>query len=106
VPYLKCVPCKVRVSATGADTAVADGSCPSCGSALEPVTDLTEVVGFRSPDLLAPASPAEGAERVADISGGKRVAEAQAEIDRWFDEGGSLGLHPLAKAIALEPTQR
>jgi hypothetical protein len=102
VPYLKCAPCKVRVSATGSHTALTDGSCPNCGLALEPVADLTEVVGFRSPNLLDPSVPSDVAERVADISGGRSVAEAQGEIDRWLDEGGSSGPESLAKAIALE----
>jgi hypothetical protein len=102
VPYFKCVPCRVRVSATGADTDLTDGSCPSCGMALEPVVDLTEVVGFHSPNLLDPSMPARVAEPVADISGGRSVAEAQVEIDRWLDEGGSHGPEPLAEAVALE----
>jgi hypothetical protein len=102
VPYFKCVPCKIRVSASGARTALTDGACPSCGRALEPVAELTEVMGFRSPNLLDPSVPAGVAERVADISGGRPVAEAQLEIDRWLDEGGSLGAYPLAEAVALD----
>jgi hypothetical protein len=102
VSYLKCVPCKIRVSATGAGTALTEGACPSCGSALEPVADLTELVGFRSPNLLDPSVPPRVAERVTDISGGRAVAEAQVEIDRWLDEGGDLGPQPLAQAVALD----
>lgn len=102
MPYFKCVPCKIRVSASGASTALTDGACPSCGSALEPVADLTEVVGFRSPNRLDPSVSPGAAERVADISGGRPVAESQLEIDRWLDEGGSLGAEPLAKAVALD----
>jgi hypothetical protein len=63
---------------------------------------LTEVVGFRSPDLLDPSAPPRVAERVADISGGRAVAEAQVEIDRWLDEGGSDRPEPIAEAVALE----
>jgi hypothetical protein len=47
--------------------------------ALEPVADLTEVVGFRRPDALD-----------------------DPEIDRWLDEGGSHRPEPLAEAVALE----
>ena len=101
MPYFKCAPCKIRVSASGAGTALTDGACPGCGSALEPVADLTEVVGFRSPNLLDPSVPPGVAERVADISGGRSVAEAQVEIDRWLDEGGGGGPEPLAQAVAL-----
>jgi hypothetical protein len=106
VPYVKCVPCKIRVSASGAGTALMDGSCPGCGSALEAVTDLTEVIGFRSPNLLDPSVPPAVAERMADISGGRSVVEAQLEIDRWLDEGGSDAPEPLAEAVALEVLPR
>jgi hypothetical protein len=102
VPYFKCVPCKIRVSAAGAHTVLTDGSCPSCGFALEPVADLTEVLGFRSPNLLDPSVPQPITGRVADISGGRSVAEAQTGLDRWLDEGGSDGPEPLAEAIAVE----
>jgi hypothetical protein len=102
VPYFKCVPCKFRVSATDADPAPTGGACPSCGMALEPVADLTELVGFRSPDLIDSSVLTRGAERVADISGGRSVARAQVEIDRWLDEGGSYAPEPLPEAVALE----
>jgi hypothetical protein len=102
VTYFKCVPCKIRVSAAGADTTLTDGSCPGCGSALEPVSELTEIVGFRSPNLLDPSVPPRVADRVADISGGRAAAEAQLEIDRWLDEGGSLRPEPVAQAVAVE----
>jgi hypothetical protein len=95
VPYLKCEPCKIRVSAAGAETTLTDGSCPACGSALEPVVHLTEVIGFRSPNLLDPSVPSPVAERVADISGGRAVADAQREAD-----------HRLAAAVALELPRR
>lgn len=102
MPYFKCVPCKIRVSALGADTALSGGSCPSCGAALEPVVQLTEVMGYRSPNLLDPSVPPRVAERVADISGGRPAAEAQLEVDRWLDEGGSLGAEPFVAAIDLD----
>jgi hypothetical protein len=101
VPYFKCVPCKIRVSSAGAGTALTDGSCPGCGLTLEPVVELSEVLGFRSPNLLDSSIPPGVAERVADISGGRAAAEAQLEIDRWLDEGGGLAPDPLAEAAAL-----
>ena len=102
MPYLKCVPCRIRVPASGTGTALTDEACPSCARALEPVADLTEGVGFRSPNLLDPSVPSEVAERVADISGGRPVAESQRDLDRWLDEGGSLGAEPLTEAVALD----
>jgi hypothetical protein len=101
VPHFKCVPCKIRVSSAGAGTALTDGSCPGCGLPLEPVVELTEVLGFRSPSLLDSSVPPCVGERVADISGGRAAIEAQREIDRWLDEGGGLAPDPLAEAVAL-----
>jgi len=94
VPYFKCVPCKIRVSTAGAGTALTDGLCPGCGLALEPVVKLAEVLGFRSPNLLDPSFPPSVAERVADISGGRAVVEAQLETDRWLAEGIALDVPP------------
>jgi hypothetical protein len=91
MPYFKCVPCKIRVSTAGADTALADGSCPGCGSSLEPVVRLEEVLGFRSPNLFDSSVPPRIAERMSDITGGRAAIEAQLESDHW-----------LAQAVALE----
>jgi hypothetical protein len=102
VPYFKCVPCKIRVSVAGAGTDLTEGSCPGCGLSLEPVAELTEIVGFRSPNLFDAAVPPLVAARVTDISGGRAAAEAQLESDRWINEGGSFGPEMLAEAVALE----
>jgi hypothetical protein len=42
--HFKCVTCMTRHIAAGEGP----GSCEGCGSALEPVADLTEVVGYRA----------------------------------------------------------
>ena len=97
--YFKCVPCKIRVSKAGAGTALTDGSCPACGSPLEPVVKLTEVLGFRSPNMFDAEVPPRVAERVADISGGRAAADAHLETDRWFDEGGRGAPELLADAV-------
>jgi hypothetical protein len=102
VPYFKCVPCKIRVSAAGVGMDVTDGECPGCGRSLEPVAKLTEVLGFRSPNLFDPKVLPRLAQRVTDISGGRAAAEAQLDSDRWLDEGGSLAPELLAQAVALE----
>jgi hypothetical protein len=96
VPYLKCVPCKIRVSRAGVDTALTDGACPACGMVLEPVLNLTEVMGFRSPNLFDDSVPPRVTERVADISGGRAAADAQLETDRWV----------LAELVALDVPPR
>ena len=97
MPYLKCVPCRVRVSGAGAAADLMDGSCPGCGQPLEPVAKLAEVLGYRSPELDDSPVPA----RVADISGGRAAREAQLAADRWLDEGGSISPEALAEAVAL-----
>jgi predicted RNA-binding Zn-ribbon protein involved in translation (DUF1610 family) len=101
VPYFKCVSCRIRVSVAGAATDLTDGSCPSCGQSLEPVAKLTDVVGFRSPNLYDSSIPPRIAERMSDISGGRPAAEAQLEADRWLDEGGALPPEAIAEAVAL-----
>jgi hypothetical protein len=62
---------------TGASTALRSAACPECASDLEPVTELTDVVGFRS------------------------IAEAEVEVDCWLEDGGGVGPSPLAQAVAL-----
>jgi hypothetical protein len=48
MPHFKCVACKTRLySAVGPDDLVGD-LCPGCGSLLEPVGELAEIVGFRA----------------------------------------------------------
>jgi hypothetical protein len=60
----------------------ADEPCPGCGLSLEPVASLTEVVGFRSATAFDSSHLPRVAQRVSDISGGRRAAEAQRETER------------------------
>jgi hypothetical protein len=101
VPYFKCVSCRIRVSAAGADADLTGGSCPGCGQALQPVAKLTDVMGFRSPNLHDRSVPPRIAQRMADITGGRAAAEAQLDADRWLDEGGALPPDAIAQAVAL-----
>jgi hypothetical protein len=101
VPYFKCVSCRIRVSVAGAGTDLTDGSCPGCGKSLQPVAKLTEVMGFRSPNLYDSSVPPRIAERMSDISGGRAAAEAQLDADRWLDDGGGLPPEAIAEAVAL-----
>jgi hypothetical protein len=85
--YFKCTPCRVRVNGAGPEMDLIDGRCPSCGQRLEPVRQLTEVVGFQSLKLPGPGP---------DLG-------AQEDLGRWADEGGSLA----AEAVALSlPPER
>jgi len=69
--HFKCVPCKVRLHAGNPADLVYE-CCPECGSLLESVGELSEVVGFR-----------------------------MVQPERWDDEGGLRddGL-ALAEAVA------
>lgn len=83
--YFKCAPCKVRVN--GPDMDLIDGRCPSCGQRLEPVRQLTELVGFQS---LKPPGPS------AD------PGAPQEDLGRWVDEGGSLAREAVALSVPPE----
>ena len=43
MPHYKCVTCTTRLTTAGDSP----GSCERCGSVLEPVTELSEIVGYR-----------------------------------------------------------
>jgi hypothetical protein len=68
MPHFKCVACKTRLyTAVGPDDLVGD-LCPDCGSLLEPVGELAEIVGFRSirdRDSAVDDSPPGTHERIA-----------------------------------------
>ena len=97
MPYFKCAPCKTRLySAAGAADLVGD-LCPGCGSLLEPVGELSEVVGFRSirsRDSAADAGAASTHQRIADRFGDfvtRReafLAKARLDARRWVDDDG------------------
>jgi len=65
MPYVKCVPCQIRVRVTGTRMDPADPSCPGCGFSLDPVAQLTEVMGFRSELPLEESVPALIAQEIA-----------------------------------------
>jgi hypothetical protein len=44
MPHFKCATCRTRISTVGG----AGDVCEACGSRLELVTDLTELVGYRA----------------------------------------------------------
>ena len=49
--YLKCARCRIRLDRTGPEVHLFDRCCPICAAALEPVSELSELVGFRAFDL-------------------------------------------------------
>jgi hypothetical protein len=48
MPHFKCVGCKTRLYSAAALADLDGDLCPGCGSLLEPVGDLREIVGFQS----------------------------------------------------------
>jgi hypothetical protein len=74
MPHFKCVGCKTRLhSAAGAADQVGD-LCPECGSLLEPVGELAEIVGYRS---IRARDPQRIADRLDDLYA-RREAVAEA----------------------------
>ena len=71
--HFKCLACKTRLQSTESPADPIGDLCPVCGSLLEPVGDLGEIVGYRvieSPD----SSSHSGASRTGQLIAG-RVGE-------------------------------
>jgi hypothetical protein len=86
MPHLKCQPCRNRLYRAGSGDQVGD-LCPVCGSLLEPVGQLAEVVGYR---LVRFAENADGsassahqriADRLTDIIVRRQAQHAEARLD-------------------------
>jgi hypothetical protein len=95
MPHLKCVSCRTRHHVPGGRADPIADRCPGCGSAFQPVDDLSELVGFRA--ITARDSPQEGlVERLGGLL--DRRAREQADRDRRseHDDDGAI-----AEAVAL-----
>jgi hypothetical protein len=86
----KCVACRIRTRHTGDTPRSVGDPCPGCGSPLELVGGLAEVVGYR------PVSTAdrlvESDAPVADLTARRNAIDAQQRrdaIERWVDDGGA-----------------
>ena len=91
MPHLKCVSCRTRHY--GAEPV--EEVCPDCGSAFEPVTDLSELVGFRA--ISAPDDRQQGfVDRLVDVL--DRRAREHADRDRRAEHGDGGAI---AQAVAL-----
>jgi hypothetical protein len=114
MPHFKCVACKTRLysAATAAD--LVGDLCPGCGSLLEPVGELAEIVGFQSikqrdgaADGSRPRTPEPSAGRVDALFARREAVLAQAQLDaeRWIDDGGSFSPEAVAQAAALPTSE-
>jgi hypothetical protein len=113
MPHFKCTACKTRLYSPAAPTDPVGDLCPGCGSLLEPVGELSEIVGFRAikprdraGDGGAPGTHERIVGRVDDLIARREAVLARARLDaeRWLDDGGSFNPQAVAEAMAL-PTE-
>jgi hypothetical protein len=105
MPHYKCVGCKTRLDTPASRGDVIADLCPECGSLLEPVAELTEIVGFRAIKPPAGAADAGGpgtheltAGRVDDFVSRRRAILAQADVDAelyWLGDGSRFRPEPV-----------
>jgi hypothetical protein len=110
MPHFKCVGCRTRLYSAARPVDLVGDLCPGCGSLLEPVGKLAEIVGFQSIKHLDSAVDGgragrhdEGiAGRVDDLFARSEEIRAQARLDarRSLDDGG-FGPAAVAEAIVL-----
>jgi len=90
MPDFKCVACRFRVRSHGGDTV--REVCPGCGTPLELVGRLVEVVGYRS---ISPGTdedaPAEPVSYLTDRREA-RIEELRVAAQRWLDDGAAAAL--------------
>jgi hypothetical protein len=105
--HFKCVECRLRLASSGAPDDGVGELCPGCGSLLEPVAGLAEIVGFQA---IAPSGPRaiarDGhrrlATRVRELRDLEEAAKERAEQKtwRWLDADGSFSPETVAAAMA------
>jgi hypothetical protein len=112
MPRFKCVACKTRLSSPAGPPNLVGDLCPECGSLLEPVSELSEVVGFRAIKRRESSALGEAqethariADRLDDFLDRRRAILAQARLDaqHWVDDEGSFRAE--AVAVPAPPSQ-
>jgi len=78
MPHLKCEPCRNRLYRAGSGDQVGD-LCPACGSLLEPVGQLAELVGFQL--VRSAGSHQQIADQLGDLIVRRQAAYAEAPTD-------------------------
>ena len=88
MPHFKCVGCRTRLYSESARADLVGDLCPGCGSLLEPVGELAEIVGFqaiqqraRAPDDGAPSRPERLANRVDRLFARRHAMLAQTPLE-------------------------
>lgn len=116
MPHFKCVPCKTRLYRPAGEAERVGDLCPDCGSLLEPVGQLSEVLGFRSirsrdagPEGGTGGTHQRMAGRIGNLVARRAAIRARdrLEAERWLDDGGSSSPEAVAEALALpRPEQK
>jgi hypothetical protein len=110
MPHFKCVGCRTRLCSAARPADLVGDLCPGCGSPLEPVGKLAEIVGFQSithrhgaVDDSPPRRPERIGGRVDALFARREALLAQARRDagRSVDDGGSATPEAMAEAVAL-----
>jgi len=113
MPHFKCLPCKTRLYSTQSHADPIGHPCPVCGSLLEPVGNLGEIVGYRLLETRGSTwhSGASGAgqliaDRVGEIIAQRELKHAQVrrEIERCDADSVSPQVQPLALALSARAT--
>jgi hypothetical protein len=91
MPDFKCVACRIRTRDAGAAFGAGGDRCPGCGSLLESVAELGEVVGFRS--VTTTEHPVDDPAPVGNFTARRNAMYAQRvrdalETERWIDDDG------------------
>ena len=90
MPYLDCLACNTRLYSTDCQADPIGDLCPDCGSLLEPVGDLGEIVRYRVIETRGSTSP-HGASRAGRLIAG-RVGEILARGELKHRRGAGLGI--------------
>jgi hypothetical protein len=90
MPHLKCLACKTRLQSTESPADPIGDLCPVCGSLMEPLGDLSDIVGYRVIESPNGASHS-GASRAGRLIAG-RVGEILAGGELKHRLGARLGI--------------
>jgi len=113
MPHFKCLPCETRLCSAQSQADPIGHLCPICGSLLEPVGDLAEIVGYRLLETRGSMwhSGASGAgqlilDRVGEIIAQRELKHARVrlEIERCDADSVSPQVQPLALALPARAT--
>ena len=114
MPHFKCLPCKTRLYSTESQADPIGHVCPVCGSLLEPVRDLAEIVGYRLIETRGRTwhSDASGAgqpiaDRVGEVIAQRALKQARVrlEIERCDADSVSPQVQSLALALPAPATK-